>query len=127
MGGGVDNEERSEMTREVILNMPAGDELDELVAEKVMQKWQGHAAYGLFNPSTIMPDAWRVVEKIMEIDSHWSPGINWDDDDGDGNPMWCANFTYYGESGKDYRLNEVWDKSAPLAICRAALLAVMNS
>jgi hypothetical protein len=143
------------MIRDEILNMPAGKEIDALIAEKVMgwhkadhhgrECWldankgyqRGIASGNGFeddedfhllhwHPSESILWAWEVIEKMQEIDSHWSPGVNWDDDDGDGNPMWVASFTYYGESEKDFRVNEVWDKSAPLAICRAALLAVMS-
>jgi hypothetical protein len=108
------------MTRDEILHMPAGTDIDRLIVNEIFH----NKIFG-FYPSKQMRDAWLVVEKVMEIDPHWSPDIGWDDDDGDGNPMWVASFTYYGESEEDFRVNEVWDKSAPLAICRAALLAVM--
>jgi hypothetical protein len=141
------------MTRDEILNMPAGKEIDALIAEKVMG-WHKGDSYGRevwldtderyqrgiarengfeddedfhllhWHPSESILWAWEVIEKMQEIDSHWSPGVNWDDDDGDGNPMWVASFTYYGEDESQFQQNEVWDKSAPLAICRAALLAV---
>jgi hypothetical protein len=120
------------MTREEIENMPAGREMDALIAEKVFTGDYPRSidsANGLQRTfpffSKDVSAAWKVVEKVQQIDPHWSPGINWDDDDGDGNPMWIASFTYYGEDEKDFKVNEVWDKSAPLAICRAALLAVI--
>jgi hypothetical protein len=115
------------MTRDEILNMPAGEELDELIAQKLLPEWVGHAHYGRWIPSINMYDAWQVIEAVQHIDSHWSPGVNWDDDDGEGNPMWIASFQYYGETETEYRCEEVWDKSAPLAICRAALLATLEA
>lgn len=83
-----------------------------------IEKWKPY--------STDIAAAWEVIEQIRKLDKHWSPGINWDDDDGDGNPMWVASFTYYGDDKNQFQQNEVWSKSAPLAICRAALLAVME-
>jgi hypothetical protein len=111
------------MTRDEILNMPAGREMDVTVGYHVMDLVAPPEIYPEY--STDIAAAWGVIERLMKLDSHWSPGVNWDDGDGDGNPMWIASFTYYGEDESQFQQNEVWNKSAPLAICHAALLAVM--
>ena len=124
------------MTRDEILAMEAGPELDALVAEKVMG-WQLTSAYQLgpawardipwgelvlknavayyaheWGPSTDIAPAWKVVEKM-----HKEYGI-------DVNGLASGGFvcTIYGVDGH-WR---TYDETAPLAICRAALLAVME-
>ena len=128
------------MTRDEILNMPAGEEIDKLVAEKVMG-WHiveirdggrnqfvdsdGHyqhivSRYDYYedgedfnticwHPSESILWAWEVVEKLKEyslwIDLNASP---------DGYQVGFADYFVFAES-------------APLAICRAALLCVVNN
>src|SRR5688500_17166185 len=100
------------MRRDAIITMPEGRDIGVLIAHEVMG-WAIQSITGVPYFSTEIEAAWDVVERMMKIDSHWSPGINWDDDDGDGNPMWNASFTYYGEENNEFRCEEVWDKSAP--------------
>lgn len=122
------------MTRDEILNMPVGREMDALVAEKVLGwQWQGfeggyqrlyindgdYRRYGaireggeteytnnLHNYSTEMGAAWDVVEKfnnqcmLNNVHGLWECYFP-------GNVMGLA-------------------ETAPLAICRAALLAVLE-
>ena len=119
------------MTREEILNMPAGREMDALVAEKVMGAdtkqyyrldgipWHKHdlPAY-----STEIDAAWKVIKGLE---------YNWN---------LCRDV---GKCGSDYEtagdmnyrfiytapgmpMEGITADTAPLAICRAALLAVIG-
>jgi len=123
---------RTELTIDTILVLPAGRELDALVAERVMG-WHRRKRNGVevwvvttdtfdppvtypvecWNPSTSIAAAWEVVEKqddCLHLKQHGEKG------------MWEAYFCHnYCEA--DY-LGEA--DTAPLAICRAALKAVMN-
>jgi hypothetical protein len=94
------------MTKDEILNMPAGTKMDDLIAELVMhdpmgQVWSRHY-------STDISAAWEVVEKMQ----------------GD---FWKLEFI-----GGSYRARFInsklhqWELTAPLAICRAALLTVLE-
>lgn len=120
----------TEWTREKILSMEPGRELDALVAEKVMGwRLQGQS-YWLcgddvvhdvlfWNPSTDMYAAWEVVEKMQCAHVHIN--INWMDD------QYCAEIIEMDpEEGYKY-LGQCYDvKSAPEAISKCALLAVMD-
>ena len=113
------------MTRDEILNMPAGREMDALIAENVMgYQWGYKHAFStlptwskngivvtLGDYSTDISAAWEVVEKlrgkrVMEISITKKS-------------FWCTVYA----TGRN--INEKAD-TAPLAICRAALLAVME-
>jgi len=117
--------------------LPAGRELDALVAERVMG-WSnisrgadGDDAYGwnaslsghvpphgriqIPKYSTNIAAAWEVVEKRLSTDGHFAfwPSV--------------AGFSvaYHGIRTWDSEpVWEVWAETAPLAICRAALRAV---
>src|SRR5688572_15461179 len=85
-----------EMTRDEILAMPAGRELDLLIHRKVMQAEENAAAslldgfpIGLPHYSTDISAAWQLVEKFKEIDLANSP---------DGTFWVCT----LGNNGKDY-------------------------
>jgi len=139
-------QEGDAMTREEILNMEAGQEIDELVAEKVMGwhivtegrrspawydsegRYQHHVAadyesyeddenFHLVNwhPSQSMLWAEEVVEKFysMKLDKY-SNGEEW------------RCYLVMGKDGVNADGNGVAN-TAPLAICRAALLVVMES
>ena len=145
------------MTRDDILKMEVGREMDALVAEKVMEWkrahydyvfWQQTAAepllrycsstlimnngdeipnyYQPFHPSRDIAAAWEVVKQFRDKDSRWCPSIFWDDDDGLSVGYWNADFTYYGDTSEEFKSDEAIGGTAPLAICRAALLAVME-
>jgi hypothetical protein len=131
------------MTRDEILNMPAGREMDALVAEKVMiveftkHNYKAHDVLSntieertyystSFAPlphySTDIAAAWQVVEKLMEMGDVFIE--NWQDgewfvacDPLMNKPRRNAASCDGKKTGKE---------SAPLAICRAALLAVME-
>ena len=109
------------MTREEILNMEAGREMDALVAKMVT-----HNNYVFNNEhpsySTNIASAWEVVEKL---------GYNWTltrDVGKCGNDYETAgDMTYrfiYAAPGLP--MEGVTADPAPLAICRAALLAVLE-
>lgn len=118
------------MTHDEILNMEAGREMDALVAEKVMgwreydykfySSWE--IAEGVFRrmsefqPSIDIASAWEVVEKIRTTIIH-------------GLPV-CPNIVYHHSIPAWHceLFNNMWMRqadadTAPLAICRAALLA----
>ena len=111
--------------------MKAGRELDELVAEKVMEwrkveflrdmsddTFKVHDNNGVtiirskyiekFSPSDSIESAWQVLEKIAHADPTRSPEFELFVSDG----YWQAQFF-----GKGY----VGAETAPLAICLAAL------
>jgi len=132
------------MGRDEILNMPAGREMDALIAEKVMglrvhikperQKvdlgfyrrkieyrtinWVYAGGYLLRSYSTDISAAWDVVEKLKTI-YHMSI---WTDYYEDRNNYGCR-FQLRGGGQSSY---PVISDAAPLAICRAALLATMT-
>jgi hypothetical protein len=89
-----------------ILDHPADRCLNSWVAEKVMGYHYCPAPY-----STNMGWAWEVIEKLK----HLSPCIWYETDDGYG---WRVMF--------QAPYADVINESAPLAICRAALIAVME-
>ena len=77
--------------------------------------------------STDIAEAWKVIEKVRQIDNCWCPNIYWDDNDGIGDGFWVCNFIYYGKSEEEYKECQSHDKSASLAICRASLKAILSS
>jgi len=119
------------MTREEILQFEAGPELDRLVAEQVMRwrldedwrEWfdaQGHSQGWQedFRPSTDIAAAWEVVIKLV---SKYSFNLaSYMDVLDTTRIQWLADF---GSATKIYR---ALASTAPLAICRAALLVVME-
>jgi hypothetical protein len=124
------------MTREEILNMPAGREMDALIAEKVFH-WKDGGEYWVtsegkptflkvwnsgyysepFYPSEDIDYAWYVIERMQvrgfNTRVEVMPQITC--------AMWVKNMNEYGPAPIIVR-----SESAPLAICRAALLAVMT-
>jgi len=133
------------MTRDEILNMPAGREMDALVAEKVMGwipkdnlYWKDNegsfagwatefSEYSVkpFRPSTDIVAAWQVLEHLIatgeqrfEAPALFKYPLAW----------LCV---FYQKHEKPGEMAPAWidanAPTAPLAICRAALLAVMES
>lgn len=111
-----------QLTREQVLSMDAGRELDALVAEKVMGltnlHWMsGQLHYGAEHEMNLLPDystdisaAWEVVEKMgdcLHLKEHGAEG------------EWEALFCGFSES-------KAHGETAQLAISRSALLAVMG-
>jgi hypothetical protein len=124
------------MTRDEILNMPAGRELDALIAERIfglkdggthwvnsegkptfLKVWDSEWLSEPFYPSEDIDFAWYVVEKMqvhgfntrVEVQSQTVCS------------MWVKNLNIRGPEPVTARA-----ETAPLAICRAALLAVMK-
>lgn len=113
------------MTREEILALPAGPETDRLVAERVMGiGWQGGNPIDGYDGrwpwpppySTDVAAAWSVVEKLTDNQD----GYCFDLYRGtfpDQPPEWvCATLRGRG-------MVVACGQTAPLAVCRAALLA----
>jgi hypothetical protein len=109
-------------TIEQVLAEPAGFQMDDWIAEFVIGN-----KYDSSDFSKDIADAWGVVEKMRELDPHWCPHVFWDDDDGLSPGYWVATFYYYGETQDEYRVCEAIADAAPLAICRVAVLAVLES
>jgi hypothetical protein len=121
------------MTREEILNMPAGREMDALIAEKVLNLMVDYEFEEPFVPalrdkydewgylpnySADIAAAWEVVEKmrmaiIPKDGGGWFAAIEQDFDETLG----------YYERQVSYWITA---DTVPLVICRTALLAVME-
>ena len=142
------------MTREEVLNMPAGREMDALIAEKiwgfvenpnntasVSNVWFWvHPKDGVligipfdiggkienteiydhqwerFCPSTDIADAWKVVNRLELFSKYCFYGS-------DADELWTVHSWKYGKP----HFTGIESRTAPLAICRAALLAVMET
>jgi O-glycosyl hydrolase len=112
-------------TRDEILNMPAGREMDELVATRVMG-WDVHphathyirndgknvyfVICGEFEPSSDIAAAWQVVEKMTDGET----------------PNDCEIHTTVRGWRCDFYRGSATAETAPLAICRAALIAALE-
>ena len=115
------------MKRDEILKMEAGRELDALVAEKVMgyedmgigiglrfqkpSQTGVKVLYELPSYSTRIAAAWEVVEKLRE--QFIAVTIT---------TMGPRDQVHVFTTHNGERMTKVWDDTAPLAICRAALL-----
>lgn len=119
------------LTREAVEKMAPGREMDCLVAERVMGWRVQYSPYrfpdgeyedaGDFQPSTDIAAAWEVVEKMRgTVCAPGAPyaGGEYHNNEDDG-PMWDAEFPC-----ADYSVN-ARALTAPLAICRAALLSTL--
>ena len=120
------------MTRDEILNMPAGREMDAILMEKLFEySWDSSFKGGAWRHadgscylqqllprfSTDIAAAWEVVEKLCDETGCDIVKVCKRDPEllrGD----WSCNF------GRGF---EAFGETAPLAICRAALLAVMEA
>lgn len=110
------------MTKDEIMNMPAGREMDALI---------GHHVMGLVGPSDIyweystnISAAWDVVEKIGEkkntqlyLCTNFSSEF--------GNQFYAEIFINWDGEAENV-VTSATAETAPLAICRASLLAVMK-
>jgi hypothetical protein len=122
------------MTRDEILNMPAGYEMNKLIAEHIfgMRIEENHGLAGGFywvgngvqfgdmrvqnvpDYSTDIEAAWKVVEKMVRFSitiESFPKGV-------------LCRFFGAGQTTAGDAVG--WADTAPLAICRAALLAVMK-
>jgi len=104
------------MNRDDILNMSAGREMDALIAEKVMGHYLGNTrdiVKILPHYSTDIVAAWGVTEKFrcMRLTR---VGM-----------FWFCDLSVDGKESSQSRYEYSQSKTAPLAICRAALLATL--
>ena len=136
------------LTREEIENMPAGKEINALVAEEIMgwhsngfdwldadNRYQHRLSSGYedaedfhlinWNPSESILWAWEVKNyMVAEKGYHFSMQTN----ENCGNVVGSCAFTEVTElyvAGNTYKV--FIENDEPLAICRAALLAVMEA
>ncbi len=129
------------MTREEILPMTAGREMDALVARRVMGWREGvmgvnagfwvdadgkemawNIGCGAWSPSTQIEEAWQVVERLGEQRGLRLVLEDWRGDRSLGvEEGWCALLTL--RDGHD--TGQEIAPTAPLAICRIALLACL--
>lgn len=114
--------------------LKAGRELDALIAEKVMGlKYEFEGDSPIYAPNDFLPhysteiaSAWEVIDKMWR-DGEWRVTVFYG---GDEARWWGAEFAYDANHlGAAYhalydRKVEARADTAPLAICRAALLAV---
>lgn len=115
------------MTRDEILAMPAGREMNALIVEKVM-KWNVKVTlkdYVIEYPrySTDIAAAWQVIEKLAHEPYSWDiKSVNLIG----GKLNWFV--CYWGDGSKPGTILDwyTYCDSLPLAICRVALLAVME-
>lgn len=99
------------MTRDEILNMPAGREMDVLIAD-ILGK-----SHGIWNFSTDIAAVWEVVQRLeQDWEVELSTGHNFRDYPGQSYGCRIA-------SKCTILVMFCLAESAPLAICRAALLA----
>lgn len=113
--------------------LPAGPELDRLIAEKVMGWEQDGLGYSIdggkdyrhpFEPSTNIAHAWEAVECLRKQSK---PIIVWAGEVKYVAALLDENAHAFGDHYIDSRLNGAFSAStAPLAICRAALMAVSD-
>lgn len=108
------------MTREEILNMPAGREMDALIAQKIFGFTVDDNFYIQYYSISII-DAWSIVLQMGA--KHFRYEI--------GGGFMGSNKNYAAFDNEmladSNPLFKVWANTAPLAICRAALLAVMEA
>ncbi|AIQ19562.1 hypothetical protein H70357_24765 [Paenibacillus sp. FSL H7-0357] len=119
------------MTREEIMAMEPGKKLDHIVIETVL-KWHKveltpkgngwfwsdgntHVGWAVFSPSVDISAAWEVVEHINKRESHGLALEFYPNEQ-----EWGADFDELGLS------SQAVSKTAPEAICKAALFAVLN-
>ena len=104
------------MTRDEILNMPAGQDMDLLVAEEVLKLdsigWNERFFHNRANFSTDIRAAWEVVERMGNVDELHDVDIR------------TSIRGWYCNIFNSFDSFEAGAETAPLAICRAALLAV---
>lgn len=112
------------MTRDDILNMPAGREMNRLVMEWVTELTVDDNFY-IPAYSTDIAAAWEVVEKLMHDGFIWKSNGN----ESCGNLIYSFSFAKDDGGYEEYFQtfdSGITENNLPLAICRAALLAVMG-
>ena len=112
------------MNREQIENMPAGREMDRLIAKHIFPGDYLPYDLGMFpHYSTVIQDAWKIVSHFKSKGEHYEISHHIND----------VNLSYVAFGG-EYEHYEGWGpvvdavaESVPLAICRAALLTKVET
>lgn len=129
----MDATKQRQLTREEILALPAGPELDELVTRRIMTLvWNG-TGYSLYCEITGITTDYIAAEALRpfstDITAAWQVVATLDDRSHSlslrrysGKRTWLASFTAVKRP-----LAEAEADTVPLALCRAALLAVLES
>jgi hypothetical protein len=129
------------MTRDEIMKMAAGPEMDKAVVRLMgwkflltsrngkVEHWEDGDGdwFGvgesrltrLWSPSTDIAAAWEVVEKVRTLGFEWS----FDSNGGSGGVFRWRAIVWVDDLSPDFKAR---DAEMPLAICRAALLAVTH-
>jgi hypothetical protein len=111
------------MTRDEILNMKAGDDMNALVATEIFKMEESHEPswWWLDGMMEELPDystdigaAWKVVEEVAGPESLFSATVVGQYAGGQWRCLFSNAFDAF----------DVTAETAPLAICRAALLAI---
>jgi len=132
------------MTKDEILAMEAGVKLNELIHEEIMEQcwhewiadikdkrtivgvvckkcgvkqFKGYGVVGSPHYSTDISAAWHVVEKLIDIHPQGDFHLEHLEDE------WCCGWCY-PPSGADLN-NWICGKTAPEAVCKAALVATL--
>ncbi len=131
------------MTKDEILRMEAGREMDALVATKVMgweddpevPYWDARDVNGQvihvsrrWSPSTDIAAAWEVFEFLSKNSVEVAVSCNGVEratigHDSDG---WSCSVWWFKDIESSHAIEGIYADTAPLAICKAALLAVMD-
>jgi hypothetical protein len=139
------------MTRDEILNMPAGRELDSIIADCIFgietvkpksrtdyvediharpkgssAKWIDCEVLKFY--SSNMDAAWEVFEFVSKSSEETSLSRNAVENisighDSDG---WMCSIWWFRDIQSSHAVEGIYADTAPLAICRAALLAILN-
>lgn len=110
------------MLLEEIFELPAGEQLDELIAEKILPEYQGYSRYGRFNPSTEVSWAFEVMKKLAKEPYAWSiESVNTSD-----GVLW--NVIFWGDGALPGTIFDYTNTSPSLSlsISRVALATVLG-
>lgn len=111
------------MTRDEILNVVASRDLDALISVKVFGKLPSFALDNFPHYSTDISAAWEVVEKLRDP-SDDEPDFWVITDEGKKNGWTVSSYWAHHDGNIDNF--HIRADTAPLAICRAALLATID-
>ena len=116
------------LTAEQIESMPAGEEINRLVAEHFFHKsWQPAMALGGHDYSFELSDAWRITEKRpQEKKRRWYFTISQNTNDGGSWDLLVYDICWDTFHGLEDGIRFVDMKSLPLALSRAALLIALT-
>jgi len=125
------------MTREEILNMPAGRKMDALIAYEVFEIMPFKQPSGPYfmddyqeekevpHYSTDIAAAWEVFEWLAKHST--DTAIRNDVVIGKDDQGWSVSVWWFKDIKSSHTVEGIYANTAPLAICRATLLAVMEN